>query len=565
MPLFLRSLVFIVYPVLYWGFGWLNFVQVGKVILIGLPALLSIAAWTAFRRTETAAGRWLNLAVVLPFLAIMVFQAFLRDLFGVEHDDVLVIEALFNTNGGEAYEFFLQNMRAIGKHLLLMLCLTLSYWKVLIWSNRAQFTPHPSEEATAPRWRVFFANRTRLTAIFAGLFLLLHFNPTMRKEDPLLYFPLRYAKWQRQLADMRMVQNRIAAANAVDPVLSSLRCDITDPRTVVLVLGESTTRLNWSLYGYPRKTNPQLESLGSALLRFSDVVTTSGSTILDIQKILTPATADEPSLFMVKPDILTMARRAGYKTFWITNHGTDMTGMLAVFANHADVVVNTNRGGSRGEGSHDEVVFPPFEQALDDPAPRKFILLHLLGAHPAFYFRYPDTFSRFNNVEDVVTRELRDKGRSYWSIKMRNYYDNAMLYADHVLKSTIDLCAAREGQPTSWIFIPDHGEDVAHYSDFVGHNTRVDAMFEIPMLYWRSSDFPSPSTATEVLTSRPYQTDMMDHTLLGLMGIDVGYYDPRRDLLSPEFEAWQRRTVDRLYPADKKLTSDRMKNGGGKR
>ncbi len=36
---------------------------------------------------------------------------------------------------------------------------------------------------------------------------------------------------------------------------------VTEPRTLVLVIGESTQRGRMSLYGYPRETTPELDAL----------------------------------------------------------------------------------------------------------------------------------------------------------------------------------------------------------------------------------------------------------------------------------------------------------------
>jgi heptose-I-phosphate ethanolaminephosphotransferase len=302
------------------------------------------------------------------------------------------------------------------------------------------------------------------------------------------------------------------------------------------------------MYGYPRDTTPELESLGSRVLKFTDAITTLGSTVGDIRLMIGPATRERPELYAVKPDILTMASKAGYKTFWITNHSTDMAGALSIIAEHADVTINVNRGGSRGEGSYDEVILPEFGKALDDPAHRKFIILHLLQAHPAFYFRYPESFARYNNGDDAVARTLKADGRSLRARKMRNYYDNAMLYSDHILKATIDLCEARKDQSIAWLYVPDHGEDVAHYSNFVGHNNRVPAMFEIPMLYWQSKQFPLDLEDADNISKRPYQTDILDHTLLGLMGIEGDYYDSYHNILSQDFKPTPRFIGAKPYP-----------------
>ncbi len=545
MLLFIRVLGWFLILTLYWAMDWLNFLQALKSALLGSLSILALSAWTLRDGRESGVGRSLNLLVVFLFLVISGFHSFLRDVFGVAQNDLIVVEALFNTNTGETSEFIIQNFWSLGKHLLIAILFAAFYWFLMGWRpalfRRFSRAGHLNEHG---RGRII----TIPAVIFTGLLVLAHLNPTMRKENPLLYFPIRYAKWERYVENTRSLQEKITAAETKDSSLATMRYTGSGSRTVVFLIGESVTRLNWSMYGYSRKTTPELESLGPRVLRFTDVITTLGSTVGDIRLMLGPATRERPELYSVKPDILTIASKAGYKTFWITNHSTDMAGSLSIIADHADVTVNVNLGGSRGEGSHDEVILPEFTKALDDPAPRKFVILHLLQAHPAFYFRYPESFARFNDVDDEVAGTLRADGRSLRARKMRNYYDNAMLYSDHILKATIDLSAARTDQSIAWLYAPDHGEDVAHYSNFVGHNNRVPAMFEIPFLLWRSDRFSLDLPEKGSLLTRPYQTDLVDHTLLGLMGVEGDYYDPASDLLSPDFEPAPRFAAGRPYP-----------------
>jgi heptose-I-phosphate ethanolaminephosphotransferase len=361
-----------------------------------------------------------------------------------------------------------------------------------------------------------------------------------------LYFPMRYAVWKDQVESFRKRQALIAAA-ATDSGLVSLRCTDDQPRTVVFVLGESITRLNFPLTGYPRNTTPELDSMGNELIWFPDVVSSDPATTASVAKMLTPATIAQPDLWMTKPDVLIMAKKAGYKTFWISNHSTDAYGLISVFASHAEEIVMTNKGGSREEGLYDEVVLPSLETALRDPAPRKLIVLHLLNAHPAYYFRYPKSFARFNDADDAVTKSLKAAGRTFWAIRARNYYDNAVLYTDHVLKGSLDLCRA-SGQRLSWIFVPDHGQDVAHNTNFTGHNEDAPSQYETLMIFWRSPSFPAPAVDAGALRSRSYQTDVFDHTLLGLLGISGDYYDPRRDIFSEQFEMVARTIRGAAYP-----------------
>jgi heptose-I-phosphate ethanolaminephosphotransferase len=208
-----------------------------------------------------------------------------------------------------------------------------------------------------------------------------------------------------------------------------------------------------------------------------------------------------------------------------------------------------NKGGSRGESAYDEIVLPSFEAALRDPAPRKFIILHLLNGHPAYHFRYPDAFAKFNDADDAVVKSLKASGRNAWAINMRNHYDNAVLYTDHVLKRSLDLCRA-SGQRLAWIFVPDHGQDAAHNSNFAGHNFRARSQYEILMIFWRSPSFPAAAVDRAALRARPYQTDVFDQTVLGLLSVSGDYYDPRGDIFSEKFEEQQRTIGGKPYLSD---------------
>lgn len=553
MPLLLRAITYIAIVTIYGVLGWLNFIQAGKLGFLGALAILTVSSWTLRSGVERTFGRIATFVTFLLFAGITGFQAFLRDVFGVANDDIIVIEALFNTDGGEASEFILQNIFYLGKHVLMVLLFAGVYWFVLGWRTRyprrstggvgpALVLPGDSVDQGSAADRLGKV----LPYVLTGLLLLVHLNPTTREENPLLYFPIRYAKWKVSLERIEQIQEELEVSLAVDTSFQGLKYASEGPNTVVFVLGESTTRLNWSMYGYSRETTPQLESMGKDLLSFTDIITTAASTVRDIQLIMGPATREDPGLYVRTPDLLTMARQVGYKTFWITNHTTDQTGTLAVIAKHADEIISTNQGGSSGEGSYDDVVLEPLKTALEDPAPLKFVVLHLLGGHPVYYFRYPDPFAVFNEADDEVSRGLKDAGRSYAAVKMRNFYDNAMLYTDHVLKKTIETCE-ETGQPVEWLFVPDHGEDVAHYTNFVGHNHRVLAMYEIPMLYWRSDLSPVLSAPYEELANRPYQIDLLDHTLLGMLKISGDYYDPAGDILSPEFSPVPRFIAEKPY------------------
>ncbi len=508
-----------------------------KVALLGATALLAVSAWTTRKGYETKTGKILVLLTGACFFAALCFHAFLRDLFGVTPDDAHVTTALFSTDGSEVAEFLQQHARQLAKHVLSIL-LVFAAFGSLVWWKPATGKQTSGAQQCRGNWIPALA--------FSIVFLLLHSNPSLRKQNPLLFYPMRYSAWKEDVETVRRLQAVMAEA-ANDPGLLTLRYADDKPRTVVFVLGESITRLNFPITGYPRNTTPELDSMGNELIWFPDVISSDYSTVPSVQKMLTPATLDQPLLWRTKPDVLVMAKKAGYKTFWLSNHSTDANGQMSFFASNAHEKMLTNKGGSRGEGSYDEVVLPLLEMALRDPAPRKFIVLHLLNAHPAYYFRYPKSFARFNDANDAVTKSLKAAGRRFWAINTRNYYDNAVLYTDHVLKRSLDICRD-SGQRLAWIYVPDHGQDVAHNSNFSGHNARARSQFETLMIFWRSQSFPAPAVDASALRAKPYQTDVLDHTLLGLLGISGDYYDPRRDIFSERFEKVARSIRGAPYP-----------------
>ncbi len=89
-----------------------------------------------------------------------------------------------------------------------------------------------------------------------------------------------------------------------------------EPRTLVLVIGESTQRGRMSLYGYPRETTPELDALHKTdpnLTVFNNVVTSRPYTIEILQQALTFANEKNPDLYLTQPSLMNMMKQAGYK------------------------------------------------------------------------------------------------------------------------------------------------------------------------------------------------------------------------------------------------------------
>lgn len=512
---------------------WLKSMVVMSFFMLGLLGILVLGHPRV---------RWVSRmarAIYLLFFLDVAIKGFLRDYFGLRPNPSLVMQALLNTNEGETQEFLMHNGADLAQSALIFGVVTSAAWFAESRLARSQHS--------APLVRTSRRTHTTVVVLFA-LLVGLHFNPTFAKENPLLVWPLRYINYHQQLAYAASVQERIAQDMAPHADWK-VKYHGADQQTVVWVIGESFNRFNFSLYGYPRATTPALDALRDELLVFKDVVSSDASTMESLMKMLTPADLAQPDLWMQQPSVLMLAKEAGYKTFWLSNH-VPGDGWLGLASAQADVSNFINRGAGRGENNFDASLVPQVAKALADSAPKKLIVVHLLGAHLRYDMRYPAAFSQFNSLHDPVSTEMKNAGRSRWIRLQRNQYDNAILYSNSVLASLIQSTAkASQGVSASLLFSPDHAQEVGHTRNHAGHSAADPSGYEIPLLLWQNEANPTLTAKQSALENRPYQTDHLDHTVLGLLGISTVFYSAQHDLLSDSFLPSQRTINRQPYPS----------------
>ncbi|MFY3758316.1 phosphoethanolamine transferase CptA, partial [Escherichia coli] len=214
--------------------------------------------------------------------------------------------------------------------------------------------------------------------------------------------------------------------NSALPPLGNLRDESGErPRTLVLVIGESTQRERMSLYGYLRETTPELDALRKTdpgLTVFNNVVASRPYTIEALQQALTFANEKNPDLYLTQPSLMNMMKQAGYKTFWITNQQTitARNTMLTVFSRQTDRQYYMNQQRTQSAREYDTNVLKPFREVLNDPAPKKLIIVHLLGTHIKYKYRYPEGQGRFDGITGHIPTGLNAK-----ELEVYNDYDNA--------------------------------------------------------------------------------------------------------------------------------------------
>jgi len=342
-----------------------------------------------------------------------------------------------------------------------------------------------------------------------------------------------YHRYQDTLADM---QGMLHSASKIPPLKNLKDSGANQPATLVLVIGESTNRQRMSLYGYPRKTTPELDKLKDQLSIFDNVITPRPYTIEALQQVLTFADEENPDLYLSTPSLVSMMKQAGYKTFWITNQQTmtKRNTMLTTFSEQADEQVYLNNNRNQNAAQYDGDVIEPFNKALADAAPRKLIVVHLLGTHMSYQYRYPPSFDKFQDRNGVPAGVRDDQVPTY------NSYDNAVLYNDFVVSSLIKDYA--KSDPNGFLlYLSDHGEDVF---DSVGHSTLgrnenkpTAPMYTIPFMAWASPKWRENhdwSFAGDL--SRPYSSSHLIHTWADLAGLSFDELDRTKSVVSDSFK-----------------------------
>ncbi len=341
-----------------------------------------------------------------------------------------------------------------------------------------------------------------------------------------------YHRYTQQLDNM---QDMLDSASQIPPLSNLKDSMVGQPSTLVLVIGESTNRQRMSLYGYPRNTTPELDKLRDQLAVFDNVITPRPYTIEALQQVLTFADEENPDLYLKTPSIVSMMKQAGYKTYWITNQQTmtKRNTMLTTFSEQADEQVYLNNNRNQNARQYDGDVLEPFAKALADPAERKFIVVHLLGTHMSYQYRYPETFEKFTDRQGVP------EGISDDQLPIYNSYDNAVLYNDFVVSSLIKDYAKTD--PNGFLlYLSDHGEDVF---DSAGHTTLgrnegkpTAPMYTIPFMAYASPKWrESHDWKFAGDLQRPYSSSHLIHTWADLAGLSFTELDRSKSLVSDSF------------------------------
>jgi glucan phosphoethanolaminetransferase (alkaline phosphatase superfamily) len=308
----------------------------------------------------------------------------------------------------------------------------------------------------------------------------------------------------------------------------------------ILVLGESSRRRNWAIYGYGRPTSPQLQREPNAVA-FSDAVSAANLTHRSIAISLSMITPETIDRFHRTRSIVSAFRESGFRTFWLSNQGAHRSAVgneIALIMGEAEVVQTTNFG--FWNSVLDEKLLPALDEALRDPAPRKLIIIHTLGSHTNYRQRVPAEWSLGAGAQPVQTAHGYP-AISEAQASIVSDYDRTISYTDWFVHQVIERhrATSMDGSVT---YVSDHGQRLFDDRDgHKGHGFRDlrPQDVEVPLVVWLSDALvrrdPGRLAAARANAARPVSTGTLGQSLLDLAGIDIGRPLAAESFLSPGF------------------------------
>ena len=316
------------------------------------------------------------------------------------------------------------------------------------------------------------------------------------------------------------------------------------PQVVVMVIGESSRFDRWSLNGYKRETTPLLKREAN-LVSLTNVVTAVSATRLSVPVLVSrkPARMSLQAGFAEK-SFLTAFKEAGFKTWWLSNQMSfgQFDTPVSVFAREADVTQFLNLGGFSPHSSFDEILLAPLQAAIQDPSPRKLIVLHTLGNHWNYSHRHPKEYDKWQ----PSLYGIANPAYSNRAIKeqLNNSYDNSILYTDWFLAQVIGTLKSSK-HIGLMMYVSDHGQTLydgnCSYA-FHGHNTQFE--FHVPALIWYSDLYrmTHPGKVNQLLRNKRAKlaTENVFHSLVDMADIRYTGEQLERSFVSKNFRQHKR-------------------------
>ena len=239
----------------------------------------------------------------------------------------------------------------------------------------------------------------------------------------------------------------------------------------VVVIGESVRRDALGAFGGHWDNTPFMSKMNGVL--FQNYLSAASSTQQSLGLTLTLVGKDQQPQY--QNNIVTLAKRAGFHTYWFSNQGQlgHYDTAIASIAKRADNVQFLKNGNFISQDTQDTDLLRFTNDALNDnsEAP-KLIVYHLMGSHPKACERTRQKYATFVNNKEI------------------SCYLHSITQTDSFLAS-LNQQLQNSGKNFSMIYFSDHGlsfKERGSKSEYLSHNDQFQQNYQVPMLITSSGE-----------------------------------------------------------------------------
>ena len=295
----------------------------------------------------------------------------------------------------------------------------------------------------------------------------------------------------------------------------------------VWVVGESSRALNWSLFGYSRKTTPYLDAT-PGIVALPNMLSTAPLTEVAVPSMLSPWAITDWRGILANRSVVSAFNEVGFTTHWLSTQRVDgWTGAIPWISAEAKHVQYFDQ-------AFDGVTLKKFQEILAaaKPGEKLFIVLHTNGSHFAYQRRYPADFAHFHREHAAYREQMIDE------------YDNTVLYTDWLLHKLISALADSH-RAAALIYASDHGENLLDdRAAILGHGVGTAYDLHPAAFVWFSDALRAkrPQAWQSAVTNSDAKLSLtnLPHSALDLAGIQIPQLDRGKSIFNPSFVANER-------------------------
>ena len=285
----------------------------------------------------------------------------------------------------------------------------------------------------------------------------------------------------------------------------------------ILVIGEAARYDHLSLNGYERNTTPLLQ-VRKNLISYDSAYAQANLTSYSLPLIITRATADDADRAYREKSIVEAFQEAGYYSGYLNKQLSYAIETRIVKV--SDYAYQSNKEVDV-ENNYDIDLVAKLQECVSDTS--HFFVLHTMGSHFRYEYRYPAEFEQFTPV--------MGKSFSYLGISEENKsefinaYDNTILYLDYFLNELIEYVDGLNRSAVI-VYMSDHGESFWEDDRKLSLHGSYEISkyeFHVPMLVWYSDEYQlNNSQKVENIKKNKAKTissDAIFYSMLDIAGI----------------------------------------------